>query len=248
VDSILTLPFAFPGIPGVRCLFTTRRGGGSLAPFAAANLSFDVGDDPDAVLANRRLLHRDAGFETWAENQQVHGDALRFDPPDSGLETPGEAEADGLATAEPGRALVVKTADCQPVMLADRKGRAAAALHVGWRGNKAGVPEAGARTFCARYGLDPAEVCAVRGPSLGPAAAQFVNFETDFGPGFEAYFDPATRTVDLWRLTRDQLLAAGLRGENLYALDLCTHSLPELFFSYRRERTTGRQAALIWLE
>jgi hypothetical protein len=215
---------------------------------AAGNLSFDVGDEPEAVVANRRSLQAQEGFTGWAENRQIHGDAIRFDPPADDMLQPAAHEADGLASTQPGLALVAKTADCQPLLLTHASGRAVAALHVGWRGNRIGFPATGARAFCSHYGFDPAEVLAVRGPSLGPAAAEFVNFEKEFGPDFSAYFDPLTRTVDLWRLTRNQLQAAGLQGKNIFSLDLCSFSLPETFYSYRRERATGRQAGVIWIE
>ena len=71
-------------------------------------------------------------------------------------------------------------------------------------------------------------------------------FEAEFGEAFRPYFDHRTRRVDLWRLTRDQLVAAGLSRDRIFGLDLCTRSLP-LFFSYRRDKTTGRQASLIWI-
>ena len=98
-----------------------------------------------------------------------------------------------------------------------------------------------------RYGLAPEEFLAVRGPSLGPGAAQFIRFEEEFGEAFRPYFDYRTQRLDLWRLTRDQLTTAGLRRDRIYSLDLCTHDLPE-FFSYRRDKSTGRQASLIWIK
>ncbi|MDK2956660.1 MAG: purine-nucleoside/S-methyl-5-thioadenosine phosphorylase / adenosine deaminase [Desulfovibrionales bacterium] len=248
MDRIVTIPFAFPGAPGVRCVFTTCMGGASRAPYAAGNLSFDVGDEQTAVVANRQALQAQEGFAGWAENRQVHGDVIRFDPPSEAMLAPATHEADGLASSRPGLALAAKTADCQPVLLAHASGRAVAALHVGWRGNRIGFPVTGVRAFCSHYGFDPASVLAVRGPSLGPAASEFVNFEKEFGPEFSSYFDSANRTVDLWRLTRDQLQAAGLQEKNIFSLDLCTFSLPGAFYSYRRERTTGRQAGVIWIE
>ncbi|MBN2141254.1 MAG: polyphenol oxidase family protein [Desulfovibrionaceae bacterium] len=246
MERIACLFFDFPGLDRVACVFTTRRGGQSGPPFDSANLSLDLGDERDRVLANRAALQRDLGFRHWQECRQVHGQTLHFDPRPAG---PGDGpgiEGDGLATARPGQALVVKTADCQPVLLAHRSGRFVAALHVGWRGNRAGFPALAAAAFCERYAVSPAEVMAVRGPSLGPTASRFSDFEAEFGPGFRDYLDPKAMTVDLWRLTRDQLVSAGLRPENVFGLDRCTMSDPD-FFSYRRDRVTGRQAGLIWI-
>ena len=87
----------------------------------------------------------------------------------------------------------------------------------------------------------------MRGPSLGPARAEFVNFEREWSDGFRPWFDPATRTMDLWGLTRRQLQRAGLPERQIYGLDLCTASNNGQFFSYRREKRSGRQASLIWI-
>lgn len=242
------LPFRFPGVPKVSCAFTTRLGGASRPPFHTANLSFDVGDDPAAVVANREAVAARLGFGHWQECRQVHGDGLHFEPPPKLPAEPAECEGDGLATGRPGQGLVIKTADCQPVLLAHRSGKFVAALHVGWRGNRLDFPASGVAAFCQGYGLEPGDLLAVRGPSLSPAASEFTGFEREFGPAFAPWFDAAARTVDLWRLTRDQLVAAGLLPENVFGIDLCTKERGNIFFSYRRDKTTGRQAGIIWIE
>ena len=250
--AVAFFPFTFIDIPGVACAFTSRRGGVSEPPHDSANLSFEVGDDPAAVAANRCLIHDRLGLTGWCELKQIHGDVIHHAPAPVPPETPPTLEGDGLTTAEPGVGLVIKTADCQPILLAHRSGRYVAALHAGWRGNRMNFPGSGVARFCARYGLDPADVFAVRGPSLGPTAAEFVNFESDFGPGFEPYFDATRRTVDLWRLTRDQLMAAGVPEAQIFGIDLCTMGLDDTFFSYRKAcaapvKGTGRQAGIIWI-
>ncbi|GFK93349.1 Laccase domain protein YfiH [Fundidesulfovibrio magnetotacticus] len=240
--SVTFIPFAFPGIPGVRAVFTTAATGPD-----RGNISRNVPHDPDAVRANRTGLMERLGFAHWCSLKQVHGTDMAFDPDPVG---PGDGSvivADGSATDSPGKALVIKTADCQPILLAHKDGRHVAALHVGWRGNVLEFPQKGVRAFCERYGLDPAELSAVRGPSLGPAMSEFKNFEMEFGERFRDFFDPATNTVNLWRLTVAQLLEAGLKRERIYGLDLCTHSLAE-FHSYRRDKAaSGRQASLVWI-
>lgn len=242
-----TLAFAFPGLPGISCAFSTRRGGVSPPPFDTANISFDVGDEPARVAQNRRGLAAGLGLPGWCELKQVHGDALHMEPALTPLDTPATLEGDALATAEPGKALAVKTADCQPVLLAHESGRFVAALHVGWRGNVANLPGSAVARLCAHYGCAPAELFAVRGPSLGPQEAQFTNFEAEFGAGFRDVYDAARQTVDLWRLTRRQLEGAGLRPGRIFGLDLCTRENPRDFFSFRAARVTGRQLALIWI-
>lgn len=252
--DVICIPFAFPGLPAIHCAFQTRLAAGQPldpshhSPYAFSSIGYNVGDAYDRVTANRAALQHTLPFASWSFVWQVHGTTMRFDPPATDTECSAIPEGDGMGTSEPGRALVIQTADCQPVLLAHADGKHVAALHVGWKGNRLGFPQSGVREFCAHYGLDPADVYAVRGPSLGPGKSEFVNYDQEWGPAFGAYFDPATRTVDLWRLTRDQLREAGLRPDRIFGLDLCTHTLKDWFFSYRRERPCGRQASLIWME
>jgi YfiH family protein len=246
------IPFAFPGLRKVRCAFGARgQAGASSDPsdeLGRGNISFDVGDEPERVLANRKRMREGLGFASWQELKQVHGTGMVFDPEEHAIEEPGRIQADGLATSKPGQALVIKTADCQPILLAHASGRYVAGLHSGWRGNRLGFPVSGVRDFCARYDLAPEDVYAARGPSLGPAASEFVHFEREWGEDYLPFFDQERRAMRLWALTRAQLVEAGLREENIFGLDLCTYELGALFFSYRRNKHCGRQANLIWIE
>ena len=234
------VPFAFPGVPSVGCAFTFAPAG-TFSLFQAP----DAAAKAVAVAARKRLLGQ-LGLERWVEVYQVHGDALLVDPKPTPPDRASETPADGSCTREPGLALLIKTADCQPILLTNRQGTAIAALHAGWRGNAMNFPGTGLTRFCEAYNLDPAEVLAVRGPSLGPDAAEFVNFHKEWPPEFAPWFDEQRRTMDLWLLTRHQLADAGMRPENIFALDLCTMSLPRLLFSHRRGHK-GRQASVIWI-
>lgn len=242
------ISFAFPGLENIACVFTTRNGGASLAPFDQGNLSFDVGDDPYAVRANRTALAASLGVAYWHESIQVHGDVIHFEPEPQLPEQPPYIEGDGLTSAERGHALVIKTADCQPILIAHKKGHFVAAIHNGWRGNSINFPGKGITQICEHYGCAPSELLAVRGPSLSPALAEFVNFNSDFEPGYEKYFDRDSNTVNLWKLTNDQLLGAGIEPRNIFGIDMCTYSMNETFFSYRRDRETGRQVSVIWIK
>ncbi len=245
------IPFAFPGIPGVRCAFQTRGSGASQGVYGNGNIAYSVGDDPLRVSSNRMDLAGTLEIPALAELRQVHGDTLIFNPRPALLERLTEApdfpEGDGMATDRPGLGLLIKTADCQPVLVAHREGRHIAAFHIGWRGNRLHFLQSGIRTFCSRYGLAARDLFAVRGPSLGPQRSQFVNYEQEWGPDFAAWFNPDERTMNLWRLTRDQLAGAGVPPEQVFGLDLCTASMPDNFFSYRRDRVCGRQASVIWM-
>ena len=161
--SIERIDFRFPGLPGVRCVFTARGGGRSDGPWASSNLSLEVGDDKAAVRANREALRHELGLRVWQELRQVHGQTVHMDLEGDFFEG-AKLEGDGLCTSRPGHALVMKTADCQALLMADRAGRHVAALHCGWRGNAVNFPAAGVGAFCERYGIPPADVLVVRGP------------------------------------------------------------------------------------
>ncbi|MGM0540335.1 MAG: polyphenol oxidase family protein [Thermodesulfobacteriota bacterium] len=225
------IPFVFPGLEHVQCRFTTRFGAHRT----------EAGD-------RRKQIQEMLAAPSWLDMEQTHGTDMVFitDPDRQYKES--RPMADALATDLPCQALAVSVADCQPLLLAHTSGRFIAAMHVGWRANRAGAPGLWVQRICAKYKILPSEIMAVRGPSLGPGKSEFVNFDSEWGPDFADYFHPATHTVDLWRMTRDQLRQAGLLPNHIYSLDLCTHSLPQLFYSYRRDRTLGRQAGIIWIQ
>ncbi|MBO4313790.1 MAG: laccase domain-containing protein [Desulfovibrio sp.] len=243
------IEFSFPAVANVRCAFQTRSGD-LRSPFDGGNVSLDLQRDVAQTRKNRaEMLSRlsGRGLARLAELRQVHGDAMVFEPADAETDLPPQTDGDGMATACPGKGLLIKTADCQPILIADCRGRAVAAVHAGWRGSRCAFPQTAVARFCERYGLSPEELVAVRGPSLGPAKAEFVNFESEWGDEFAEWFDPRTRTMDLWSLTRRQLRAAGIPERQIFGIDLCTFSNGN-FFSHRRDRNSGRQGSLIWID
>lgn len=238
-DAAIAIPFSFPGLDRVKCLFSTRHGG-------------DMRLDDDAIrceqaLANRRRFMRLAGFGRWAGLRQVHGDALAQAQGGPRVDTGETVAADALYTLENDLGLIIKTADCQPLFFARRDGGAAAGVHLGWRGNAGKYLATIIPRLCRAFSCGAADLLAVRGPSLGPAAAEFVNFQREWPPEFAPWFNPANNTVNLWELTRKQLEEAGLRRENIHSLDMCTHTMAGTFFSHRR-KDSGRMVNAVWLE
>ena len=143
---------------------TTRQGGVSTGSWAGLNLATHVGDDPDHVDANRRLLCEYLGAEVyWL--RQVHG--TRVAQPDRGC---GEifSEADAWVCFEPGKVCAVLTADCLPVFFCDRKGTRVGVAHAGWRGLSKGVLDATVSTL----DCSPSELLAWLGPALSAHAYQ----------------------------------------------------------------------------
>lgn len=235
------LHFAFPGLANIGCVFSARLGEG-----LEGNISYLAGGSEAKVTATRKELFGALdGLLRIAECRQVHGDALVEARKDW---QPSETlpEADGMMTCEDNLGLMIKTADCQPILIAHRSGKYILAIHAGWRGNRANFPQSAVERFCEKYALAPHDLFAVRGPSLGPACARFENFGAEWPPQFLPWYDKKGGCMDLWALTRHQLNMAGLPHSQIYGVDLCTLANSGQFFSYRADRTRGRQAAIIW--
>lgn len=233
----------WPAPTRVRALVTTRNGGTSAGPYASMNLGQRVADDPAVVEANRRLLQKFLPAEpNWLH--QVHGARVVR------AEDPGEArEADAVVTTRANFVCPIMIADCMPVLFADREGTAIGAAHAGWRGLAAGVLE---NTISA-LDIPPANLVAWLGPAIGPSAFEvgsnvrdaFVNVDPAAADAFRPHA-PGKWLADLFWLARWRLGAAGVT--HVYGGGLCTYSDPARFFSHRRDKVSGRMAALIWME
>jgi YfiH family protein len=241
--------FRAPGLaafPEVVHGFFTRQGGVSAPPYDSLNLSFGVGDLPERVAANRRLLEQALELSYLASAAQVHGrraSVITGPPPAPAAELP---EVDILITSRPDTGLLIKQADCQAVMFYDPRRRVAANVHCGWRGQVGNVLGEAVSLLQDLMGSKPADLYAAIGPSLGPCCAEFRHYEREFPPHLWAYQVKPTY-FDLWRLSLDQLTAAGLKAERIDIARVCTRCAPENFFSYRRDKTTGRHGAVIAL-
>ena len=245
----------WPAPARVRAISTTRLGGASEAPYASLNLGTHVGDDAEVVAANRAQLCREVELRTkpgWLD--QVHGTLVAdFDAADpDGFRVPPPADA--AITMQPGRVCVIMTADCLPVLLTDRAGRAVAAAHGGWRGLVGGIVEATVAAFEAR-GIAADSLLAWLGPAIGPAAYEVgPDVAGKLDAGAHSTGDAAALTpgraghwqLDLYQLARTRLAACGV--EAVYGGGECTWSDATRFFSYRRDGVTGRQASLIWID
>lgn len=229
--------------------FTTRAGGVSEGPFASLNLGMKWGDARDNVLENRQRVLAASGCGAMHLARQVHGAAIvevrAGDHPDQ----TGHQEADGVCTSVPGLALGVYVADCVPVLLADPRTGACAAVHAGWRGTVAGVLPAAVRAL-GRLGSRPADLRVALGPSIGPCCFEVgPEVATQFAAWPEVIAErPGQKPhIDLRRALRLQLHAAGLEDAGIDDLGLCTMCDPAgRFYSYRRDGArTGQHVGFI---
>jgi len=234
-------------LPEVVHGFFTRQGGVSLGAYHSLNVSLAVGDRRESVAENLDRMRQALGLARLASAAQVHGGraAVITSPDQARLSNiPG---MDILVTTVPGLGLLIKQADCQAVMLYDPVNRVVANVHCGWRGQVLNVLGEAVRLLESRFGTRPADLYAAVGPSLGPCCAEFRNFRREFPPGLWTYQVRPTY-FDLWRLSLDQLAAAGLLPTRLDLAGLCTRCGADDFYSYRRDRVTGRQGAIIGLK
>lgn len=229
----------WPAPASVRAFSTTRSG--------RAGAVFDLSPrTPDRELVRAELRRWLPEDPTWLA--QVHGSAV--------CEVDGvrranrnAPRADAAVARSERRVCAVQTADCMPVLFADRAGDVVAAAHAGWRGLAAGVLEA----TLAAMSVEPKVVIAWLGPAIGPRAFEVgpdvLAAHCGEDAGAAAYFAPLRPgkwLADLYGLARRRLARAGV--ETVHGGDRCTFTEHDLFYSYRRDRGDSRMATFIWRE
>lgn len=248
--------------PRVGARMSTRAGGVGRAPFDSFNLRPGIGDDEAAVAANRAHWAEQVGVPLCRVDQ-VHGAAVVEWPAALAQGQAEDAElpvADASFTRAAGLACEIQVADCLPVLLADRHGRCVGAAHAGWRGLAGGVLDATVAAITHGGDVRAEDLETWLGPCIGPTAFEvgdevreaFLRHAPDadrvagrFRPGQAA----GKWWADLAGLARDRLgiLGVGRVSGNDSSPAWCTYSQPSRFFSFRRDRVTGRLAAAIWL-
>lgn len=214
----------WPSAPRVRALVTTRVLGDMAGEEGRPKLRAFVPAEP-----------------RWL--RQVHGTSVFKN--EFHIEIP---QADASITRTPGVVCAVMAADCMPVLLSDERGTVVGAAHAGWRGLCAGVLEA----TLAAMAVPEKEVLAWLGPAIGPQAYEVgEEVRIEFlrkDPAAASAFAPARPghwLLDLYAVARQRLRSQGVRS--IHGGGYCTYTEETRFFSYRRDRTASRMAALIWM-
>ena len=244
---------ALAALTGIAHGFFTRTGGVSSGLYASNNCAFGSDDDRDAVARNRNAAADHLGAMALVTVKQRHtADVVHVTSPWTWHEAP---VADALVTTQPGIAIGILTADCEPVLLADESAGMIGAAHAGWRGAFDGVLENTVREM-TKLGAARARIVAVVGPCIGQASyevgpefvARFVARDGNFG----RYFTPVKANghahFDLAAFAADRLKDAGVGRVAVQGSDTCTAE--SVFFSYRRsvlrrEPDYGRQLSAI---
>ena len=257
--SIVAINDFFPA--NVTAFYTTRIGGSSKCPYSHFNLADNVGDNPDSVRNNRKfLLNYIKCKAVWL--RQVHGNKV-FDI-DSFVEQKFVQDvfespvADSSLTSKMGRCLVILTADCLPILVSSQEGDLIGSIHCGWKGLLNGIIDIFFKNFFRKLNelKKPSRYVYVwLGPCINQEfyavglelAKQFVGSKTKFKDAFQV-FEKQTfmniRQIAQYQI-KEVLELHKVNGE-FNSHNMCTYKNENLFFSYRRESRTGRQASLIF--
>jgi YfiH family protein len=238
-------------LTGVSHGIFTRRAGHSKSPFDSLNIAHDIGDDHHSVEKNRELIAACFDDSKLVYARQVHGDRVRvIDHRNLDSGNPGSPSlliGDALVTDMPQIGLVIQVADCQAVMLVDPNRQVIANVHAGWRGSIKNILGRTIGTMETHFGCRPRDVIAGIGPALGPCCAEFINYRNEIPEKLWTYKDNSHH-FDFRAISRDQLIAGGVRADKISVSRICTKCSTDLFFSYRGEGKTGRFAAVIGID
>ncbi len=224
----------------VHAMMTTRLGGFSQSPFDSFNLATHVEDDLETVLENRHLLKTALNLPNepfWLE--QIHSNTV--------VEASGDLilpKADASFSTQKNVVCVVMTADCLPVLLCSKDGEKIATIHAGWRGLENGIIS---KTVEA---LKTTDLIVWLGAAIGANCFEvgddvrnaFLKKSANYAIAFKQ--NGSQWLADIYQLARIELAHLGI--SNVFGGEFCTVSDSQRFYSYRREKQTGRMATLIW--
>ena len=232
---------------------------------AAQQNEFTLGNFSDnqkpRVLANRQQFQSALECEsfTLVTAKQIHSDLIRSikDANDANDAKAEPQEGDALTSNLSKTLLGIQTADCLPILIADPKIKAFAAIHAGWRGTFANIAALTVERMKQEYGSRPGDLHAALGPAIcaenfevGPEVLEQFTTKFSFAKNLISKTQPSGKGhFDLNACNIQQLIEAGLRVEKIYDSALCTVNRNDLFFSYRKERGheryTGRLMSAI---
>jgi polyphenol oxidase len=242
-------------LPNTKHGIFTRHGGLSAAPWASLNLGGTVGDDIEAVRRNHALIYEtldlagNRAVTTW----QVHGaDVVMATGPVQGRRW--LAHADAVITNCPDTPLVMRYADCVPLLFHDAKKKVIGMAHAGWRGTVQGMAANTVKAMQQAYGSNPCDIAVVIGPSISPRHFQVgeevvTAIQSRFGSSeglMQRDSSDGTAYVDLWEANRRELESVGV--EHIRIMGICTYETTSDFYSHRAEKgKTGRFGAVLSL-
>lgn len=219
-----------------------KHGGVSPSPFASLNFGLSQGDKPENVRENKKRALRALklrGKELFS-CLQIHGTKIH----QVVSQSPSLFEnGDALTTSMQEAPLLVQHADCQAAVFYDPIQHVLGIAHCGWRGNVQNIYLEMVRFLSRTYGSKPQNLLVGISPSLGPSAAEFINYKSEFPESFWTFQHKPTY-FNLWDLSRWQLETCGVLPHHIQIAALCTFENTHDFFSYRRAKQSGRHATI----
>jgi YfiH family protein len=252
--DMITYHFESLAVEGLVHAVFTRLGGVSSEPFDTLNVSHNVGDDEAAVAENhaRVCAHLGLVAAQVTSPRQIHSNrVVAVTGREAGSTIP---DTDGLVTATPGVALMLRFADCQPVLLYDPAHHALGLIHAGWRGVAQGIARRAVETMVEAFGTRPEDLLAGLGPAIGPCcytvgdkvAAAMGYVLPEWSEAMTPLGEGSWR-LDLSVANAQQLAAEGVK--QIEAANLCTSCRQDEFYSHRAGNgRTGRFAVIAFLE
>ncbi|OCC16312.1 hypothetical protein DBT_0129 [Dissulfuribacter thermophilus] len=226
----------------LKALTYKRRGGVSLPPYDTLNLGLFVGDTPENLERNLRIIcnHFGVDLERLVALKQVHSNKVLVisEVPDSLV----VGEADGLVTDVKGLALMIHHADCQAIVFFDPRKQIIGNCHAGWRGLSNGIVENMVSTMVRFFDSRPKDLWVGISPALGPCCGEFKGWR-ELLPVWMRDFIFNGDHLDLKRATLSKLHEVGIHPNHIFSSNICTRCSKD-FFSYRRDKKTGRLGTL----
>ncbi|MFT4551963.1 MAG: YfiH family protein [Chlamydiales bacterium] len=220
-----------------------RQGGVSTGNFSSLNLAYDLGDVPESVALNLESVRKGMGISKLVWAKQCHGTSIAVIDEKS---SESLVNTDGFMTQTKGIASLVKHADCQAAIFYDPIHHAIANIHSGWRGSVQNIYAATIEAMNATYQSSPENILVCISPSLGPIAAEFLDYKKELPEHFWDFKNDSS-CFNFWEISRSQLRKEGVLPHHIEIAELCTYSDSEDFFSYRRNKLTGRHGTVAML-
>jgi YfiH family protein len=224
-----------------------RHGGVSPAPYESLNLASNVEDAPNCVQENLNKVFKlfsEEGAQTLHLANQVHSKRTQV----VDHKSPHELHnCDALLTKDANRVLMIKHADCQATIIYDPIKHRVANVHSGWKGSVLNVYAQTIQAMKELYGSNPSDLLVCISPSLGPEAAEFVHYRKELPESFWEH-QIKENFFDFWTISTEQLKKEGILPHHIEIIRECTFSNPKDYFSYRREKVTGRHGTCVMLK
>lgn len=223
-----------------------RHGGLSKGAFDSLNMgfSFHTPTENQNVQANRHKVKKLFGLKNLNDCHLAHDDKIVEITHENNESRP---ICDAVSTELTEIALMVTHADCQAAIFYDPIQQAIANVHAGWKGNVKDIYGKTVQFMKNRYGSSPANLHVCISPSLGPNDAEFINYQTELPKDFWE-FQVKPFYFDLWSISKSQLIKAGVLDHHIQIAGISTLSNPEDYFSYRREKVSGRHGTFVTLK